>query len=210
MEKYTLKKKIIDLVEKNNKINKKLKIDNVNLGEVQDIINLMNRKITINITIYDTENKKTDFEEILKKDPNKKLFIYNDNFFSYLVFTDIKPGGGNGFLRPYRQDRSDIKNPHGNIFALGLPTGLRHNMHVVTIPYFYIDKAINNIEAFIRENKNITDIYYSAENDEGDIGLNIFKEEKWSVENIAEITKRLKNMFKKLELDMDVEYKIIK
>jgi hypothetical protein len=176
---------------------------------IDEIINVIQqptikRKIIVYQTIYNSKKPETNFQNLVLK-PSNKLFIYNENFTHYMNKKYTDPGAGNGFLRPYRQD---ISNPNLQTFSLGVPTG--NHGPIPPNPLLIVDESIKNIKEFIKKNQNIEEVYYSCENDAGILGLNVFKDKQWSIDNIAIITQKLKDMFKELESEIEVEFKLLK
>jgi hypothetical protein len=61
--------------------------------------------------------------------------------------------------------------------------------------------SMQNIYKYVYDNPNITDIYYSAKDTSPDypgLGLGIFKNHKWTKDNIDNINNQLENLFKEL------------
>ena len=133
------------------------------------------RLINIIGTIYDQEGKtpSTDFFKIKDQDEDgkiKRLFIYNDAYEKYI---QDKPstGGGNGNMGMFRQDiKVNRDKPEPKTKSLGVPTDT--NIDDVNKKKILL-KSIKNIEEYIKKNKNITEVYYSAD-ERMDIGLGIF------------------------------------
>ena len=170
---------------------------------VQPVQPQSTRQVTVYGTMYTPNHHQKDFTESIKTEPNKKFFIYNENFTHYLNKNYTSPGDGNGFLRQFRQD---TPNPDKNIFSLGIPTGDHGN--IPPNPLVIVDDSIKNIKKFIKDNNNIKEVYYSS-NSRGDMGLNVFATYPWSQQNISTITQKLKGMFKELENEIKIIYKII-
>jgi len=159
----------------------------------------MRRVISIYGTIFTPGKITTDFNHIKNSNCEQKLFIYNENFHQYLDKNDLNRGGGNAFLRPYRQDNEKnlvIKEP--KIKSLGIPTAMGPESMET------IQDAINNIFNYIDNNINITEIYYSSDNNMN-LGLGIFANQPFARTNIQEISSLLLMMFKKLKEKYDVK-----
>lgn len=128
-------------------------------------------------SVYDRYDTKGDFLWMIKNDAyytnQQPLFIFNDNIYDHKKNV---PGGGNGQLRPYKYDYTEIPEIKDHIkdqfnvpkidnkyfTAWGIPTDNGGNL---------TDELKRNIDDAIREIKllikhyNITTIYYSAERD---------------------------------------------
>jgi hypothetical protein len=168
------------------------------MSSTKKISSIKKRIINIYGTIFSPDNSSTDFKEILKHQPENKLFIYNENFSQFNDKSDLSQGGGNGFLRMYRQDNIfNISKTEPKVKSLGIPTAVGdENINTV------ID-SIKKIYEFINTNLNITDIYYSAETNMN-LGLGIFASMPFAQANIGEISKYLNNMFFELSKLYDV------
>lgn len=152
------------------------------------------RSIRIYGTIFSPGRVNTDFNYITKNSNcENKLFIYNENFHQFLDKNDVMIGGGNAFLRPYRQDNEkNNASKEPKIKSLGIPTAMGlESMETV-------QEAINNIYNYIDNNMNITEIYYSSDTNMN-LGLGIFASQPFARANIIEISSLLLMMFKKLK-----------
>lgn len=162
------------------------------------------REINIYGTIF-SGTSTTDFREILEVSPDSKLFIYNENFDQYNDKDDISSGGGNGFLRSYRIDNEinqSLSQP--KVQSLGIPTACYNGNESMDI----VKESINLIYNYINSNDNITDIYYSADNNMG-LGLGIFANMPFAKANIDEISTILKEMFIQLSQNHSIKlYKL--
>ena len=156
---------------------------------------LYSRTINIYGTIYAYGNSKTDFKEILKSTKENKLFIYNENFNQFNDKKDLSLGGGNGFLRQYRQDNlENLQKSEPKVKSLGIPTASgAESMETVK-------ESIDQIYNYIITNDNIIEVYYSADS-EMKLGLGIFAQMPFARQNIEEISKLLHDMFYKLSIN---------
>jgi len=153
-------------------------------------------KRTINIygTIFSPGSPSTDFREILKILGENKLFIYNENFNHYNDKNNLSQGAGNGFLRQYRLDNiQNLSKPEPKIKSFGIPTA--NHVPNGSEKISTVIESIEQIKNFIETNKNITDIYYSAEDSSMKLGLSIFRSNSFAKANIGEISRLLNNMF---------------
>jgi hypothetical protein len=191
---------IILLSEESYKINNNRGGNKIEYTRLRKIISdklKSNMKRTINIygTIFSAGSSNTDFKQILKQNPENKLFIYNENFNQFNDKNDLSQGGGNGFLRMYRQDNISNKSKNEpKVKSLGIPTASGAES-IDTVK-----ESIDQIYNYIIMNQNITEIYYSADSNMG-LGLGIFASMPFAKANIGEISRLLNNMFYKLTIN---------
>ena len=151
------------------------------------------RSLRIFGIVYRPGDKATDFNSIKNTNPECKLFIYNENFFQFNDKSDVDAGGGNAFLRPYRQDNDDNKLAlEPKVKSLGIPTAVgEESMETVK-------DAIDQIYQYVDSNPRITEVYYSSTNDMR-LGLGIFASQPFAKANIDEISSLLIDLFKRFK-----------
>jgi len=158
-----------------------------------NINNNNNRNLRIYGIVYKPGDKATDFNTIKKTNPECKLFIYNENFFQFNDKSDVSRGGGNAFMRSFRQDNDDnMLIPEPKCKSLGIPTAVgEESMETVK-------DAIDQIYQFVDSNPTITEVYYSSTIDM-QLGLGIFASEPFARANIEEISNELLSTFKRFK-----------
>jgi hypothetical protein len=165
-----------------------------NIGiDMSSNINSNSRNLRIYGIVYRPGDKGTDFNTIKKTNPECKLFIYNENFFQFNDKSDVSPGGGNAFMRSFRQDNDDnMLKQEPKCKSLGIPTAVgEESMETVK-------DAIDQIYQYVDSNPTITEVYYSSTNDMK-LGLGIFASEPFAKANIDEISNELVNTFKRFK-----------
>ncbi len=160
--------------------------------------------LAINQVIFNPSNPDTDFKTIITKNPSESLFLYNENFDHFENKDYLAPGGGNAFLRKYRQDTS---KPSTEVYSLGIPTG---NYHFESDKDYLklVDESIDQIRKYVKNNRHIKNIYYSS-NESGELGLGIFAKEKWTRENIGYIREQLSKLFEELKKEYTISFNLI-
>jgi len=155
--------------------------------------NSNNRSVRIFGIVYRPGDKGTDFNTIKNTNPECKLFIYNENFFQFNDKSDVSPGGGNAFMRSFRQDNDDNKLiPEPKCKSLGIPTAVGEESLET------VKDAIDQIYQYVDSNPTISEVYYSSTNDMK-LGLGIFASQPFAKANIDEISNELLNTFKRFK-----------
>jgi hypothetical protein len=169
--------------------------------------------------IYTAPGLKSDFKIIINENINLKilkhsLFIYNENFSQFESKNNTSKGGGNGFLRKYRQDYDNFLSPNPNndsdiecrVLSLGIPTGIGNDSDTDKFKKL-IKESLINIKKYIDKHSNITRIYYSADQvDNIKLGLSIYAKEPWTIANISFIDDSIKSLFDYLESKYNIVY----
>jgi hypothetical protein len=130
--------------------------------------------------IYKSNDKNTKYEYMIQSEENyKALFIYNENEEQFKSKSIIN-GGGNAIIREYRVD---IENNNHKLFdrninagsALGIPTGSngRGYENKTKKNQQIIDESIENINQYLKKNKDTNIIYWSC-NNQHKLGTGIF------------------------------------
>jgi len=154
----------------------------------------------------------SDFNVIIKENIKNKilkdsLFLYNENFSQFESKNDTSEGGGNGFLRKYRQDYNNFLSPNPNndpdiesrVLSLGIPTGVGNDADTEKFKRI-IKESLINIKKYIDKNPNIGYIYYSADPVDSDkIGLSIFATQPWTMANKKFIDDSFASLFRYLD-----------
>jgi exonuclease III len=190
----------------NKSIKNEIDIDYIKLKEQINILmktelKLMKTELKRVINIYGTVYARGTSDFAVLKDNRKEnnLFIYNENRGQFIDKNSVSPGGGNGFLRVYRQDNSaNLSKSEPKIKSLGIPTDVQGPTDVV------INDSINKIFEEINKNPNIDSVYYSSDKT-FDLGLGIFAGLPAAQANIKHISNELKAMFKKLRDEKNYE-----
>ena len=134
------------------------------------------QSVTIIGSIFHGGGQEGDFGWMLNQpEYDDAFFIFNDNEEQFVTHqidpTDsygCQVGGGNAVIRPYQ-----CQTPPR---ALGIPTGkLNGGGYQQFTPYvkWLIDQGIKQIKQLVSDN-DYTRVFYSTDNEEGDLGGHIF------------------------------------
>lgn len=132
--------------------------------------------VVIHATKFVTKHTRGDFLHMIRSDIENgvmnTLYIYNDNIEAQEK-EHIVSSAGNACIREF-----NIYNPeHPKPFSAGISTGsrIRGGFKVLNDENnMYIDKAFDIIEEIICK-YDIKQIFYSTDNDDGLLGMSIFK-----------------------------------
>lgn len=132
--------------------------------------------IIVHATQFTRRNCYGDFLSMIKKDIRQRnmstLYIYNDNVEAQIRKHTVS-SGGNACIREFNMYNPEYPKP----FSAGICTGSRtHGGFKSLTPenISIIDEGFARIDFIIRQH-NIKHIYYSTDNENGLLGMSIFK-----------------------------------
>ncbi|VVU95270.1 hypothetical protein CPAV1605_1018 [seawater metagenome] len=115
------------------------------------------------------KGKEGDYAYMIHNTSEKKrLLIYNENYKQWSNL-DLRPGGGNAIVRPFRYDHQNNINKWPR--SLGIPTGpgwvslTQSNKEIIDLAFENIDRALKQ--------DNYDEIWWSASKDHN-LGVSIF------------------------------------
>ena len=139
------------------------------------------------------------------------LVIYNEDFKQYMNINYTEPGGGNAAIRPLRSDAPN-KTDTNNLYVLGIPTSSHQKKFQRNASVENYTQPIDTIRTLIQQ-KNIEVVIFSMSDNEYTLGMQIFQDNPYAIDNrnyyFERLIQILDNDFQKFYFANDAkEYKM--